>query len=119
LVRTHGCDAGRSPLLSFQTCGPLAVIVYVLLPAAAPSTQMLTHTVPLTVAPGLGVVTATLSVPPLLTVTVMPAVAVAPVLSRTVRPSVWLPAAYASLVHPYVGEAPDATWMPSMVSVYV
>ena len=88
-----------------------------MLPAAAPSTQMVTHTVPLTVAPGLGVVTATLSVPPLLTVTVMLAVAVVPVLSRTVRPSVWLPAAYAPVFHPYVVEAPDATWVPSIVSV--
>ena len=47
----HGSVEGRSPFVSVHTVRPLAVSVYVLLPAAAPSTQIVTHWVPLTVAP--------------------------------------------------------------------
>src|SRR5207248_1932007 len=47
----HGSVAGRSPFVSVHTVRPLAVIVNVLLPAAALSTQIVTHWVPLTVAP--------------------------------------------------------------------
>jgi len=50
-------------LLSFQTWAPPTVIVYVLV-RPRPVTQIGDHTVPLTVAPGLGVVIATVSVPP-------------------------------------------------------
>src|SRR5262249_7720603 len=78
---------------SFQTVVPPTVIVYVLLPAAPPSTQMLPHPVPPTVEPGAGDVSVTRRVPllALATVTLREAVADPPAESVTLRPSVWLP----------------------------
>ena len=89
-VVTHGSATCALVELSLQTVEPPTVIVYALLPAAAPSTQILTHTVPLTVAPGVGVVSATRKVPAdaFETVTVRVADAEPPAASVMVRPSV-------------------------------
>src|SRR5262245_55473034 len=51
VVVFHGSDAGRSPLVDVDTVWPLALIVYVLLPAAALSAQITSHCVPRTVPP--------------------------------------------------------------------
>ena len=64
-----------------------------------PLAAIVTVTVPLTVAPCVGLVNDAVSGVPFWTVTVREAVAVAPVLSRTVRPSVWLPGLYPVVVH--------------------
>jgi len=82
----------------------------------APLTQTVTHTTPLTVAPGFGLVIATFNVPPvgggggggggvavLFTVTVSVAVAVRPAASLAVSPSVWVP-----LATPVVFQVNDA-----------
>src|SRR2546428_7640563 len=77
--------------LVVATVWPPAVSVNVLVPAAAPLIQMMTHCVPVTVAPLAGWVMKTEIVPLFCTVTVRVAVAVVPAASPTVRPSVWLP----------------------------
>ena len=100
-VVIHGMLMG--PLeVSFvvATVWPAALSVNVFVPAAAFSIQMVTHCVPLTVAPLDGCVMNTLIVPRLFwTVTVRVAVAVVPTLSRTVRPSVWGALLYPFVVH--------------------
>src|SRR5260370_14663214 len=100
-VVIHGMLIG--PLeVSFvvATVWPAALSVNVFVPAAAFSIQMVTHCVPLTVAPLDGCVMNTLIVPGWFwTVTGRVAVAVAPTLSRTVRPSVWPPSPYPFVVH--------------------
>ena len=79
---------------------------------AAPSTQILTHTVPLTVEPAGGDVSATLNVPldAFETVTLRVAEAEPPAESVTVRPSVWLPSA-----NGMVFQANDAVIAPVVV----
>src|SRR5882762_3126637 len=97
-VVIHGMLIG--PLeVSFvvATVWPAALSVNVLVPAAAFSIQMLTHCVPVTVAPLDGCVMNTLIVP-FWTVTVRVAVAVEPTLSSKERPIVWMP-----FLYPFVG----------------
>src|SRR5207253_1328843 len=121
-VVIHGMLMG--PLdVSFvvATVWPAAIRVNVFVPAAAFSIQMVTHCVPVTVeltgAPSAGALNESLGVPPFRTLTVRVAVAVAPALSRTVRPSVWLVLLYPFVVHEYVLDPLDVTWVPSIVSV--
>src|SRR5205823_4997502 len=114
-VVIHGMLIG--PLeVSFvvATVWPAALSVNVFVPAAAFSIQMVTHCVPLTVAPLDGCVMNTLIVP-FWTLTVTVPEAVAPTLSRTVRPSVWLPGLYPVVGHESVLDPRGATWVPSMV----
>ena len=94
-VVTQGNAAGTSVELWLQTVEPPTVIVYALLPAAAPSTQTLTHTVPLTVAPAWVSSASRAGCPAeaFETVTFRVAVPEPPAESVMVRPSAWLPLA--------------------------
>src|SRR5258705_5272463 len=100
-VVIHGMLIGPLEVsLVVATVWPAALTVNVFVPAAAFSIQIVTHCVPVTMAPLDGCVMNTLIVPGLFwTVTVRVAVALAPALSRTVRPSVWLPGLYPVVVH--------------------
>ena len=98
-VIARGLSGFAPESVAFPTVVPAARRVKTLLPVTAPSTQMFTHTVPLTVAPLDGLVMKTLSVPPggggaaLETVTARDAVAVRSPPSVTVSPSVCEPSA--------------------------
>jgi len=93
------------------TVAPPARSVKTLPPLAAPSTQMLTHTVLPTVAPLVGLVMNTFSAPPdvgggggggappLATVIAIDAEPVLPLASRALAVSVWGPSATADVVH--------------------
>src|SRR5439155_688161 len=97
----HGSVAGRSPFVSVHTVRPLAVTVNVLLPAAALSTQIVTHLVPLTVAPAAGLVKAAVIATVFFTVTDRVAVARPPAESCTVSASVCGPSATLVVLHTY------------------
>jgi hypothetical protein len=126
-VVTQGIDAGRSLLVPVKTELPSATIVYVLLPAAALSTQTVNHTTPLTVWPGLGAVTPTVSVPPppppaFCTVTEMLRKPELPAPSLTVAVRVVAPLGELVVIHgrltgPLELSDVDATVCPPAVSV--
>ena len=109
-VVLHGIDTGPfDVVVVVAVVLPPTLSVYVLLPAAAFSIQIVNHAVPLTVAPSLGAVMNTVMVPggggggvPFETVTVRVAVAVRPAPSPTVRLSVWEPSLAAAVFHEYV-----------------
>ena len=89
-------------------------------PAAAPSSHTLAQTVPLTVAPGGGVVRETRRVPAeFATVTERVAVAEPPAASVIVRPSAWLPLLAVAVFQAYDAEVALPvvvnTCVPSMV----
>ena len=105
-VVLHGIDTGPfDVVLVVAIVVPPTLSVYVLLPAAAFSIQIVNQAVPLSVAPSApGCVMYTVSVPGgggggvvFITLTVREAVAVRPAPSRTVRFSVWLPSATLAL----------------------
>jgi hypothetical protein len=94
VVVSQAIETGpRLDVVLDATVRPATVTVYVLDVPLAPSSHSVIQDVPLTVAPLVGWVIETRSVPlpPFVTVTVAVAVAVALVASRTVAVSVWAP----------------------------